>query len=787
MGMLDKGLEGFRSALDTHKQRKTDEVLGRLSTAGTEEEAQNILKHSSNYGYVDRRALADAGKTRVTDLRAGELFKMQLEQQQRAKDEYERDLINRDWLKTYDPIAGGRALGTEAFGAVSEAVDRGAQDLVKGAGLGGFRYDDANKAERTAYMDKFNALPETGRRDLLADLSTGIGGKVEGITKEAVLQEDVYNTVYNDVMRQTGDSALAAKEATARAGQYTSRADLKAQAEAAAKDRQELYKRMYDVSKDQLGTRQKQQDYQFKALKEVLDLEKAGGTTTTKVDGKKTYADAYDNLDKLSVTPGFWPSFTGLGDEASGRRVINLAREYEIPPSVIMKEMNDNLRVGAGRGWNEDDAEKFVASVRAKYPDGYGKVTDSSRQNLIDRIPQMAAPTTADLEIANKYRAGVSAMSVSELQADRVQKAIEPRFGVARSQTPVEVPSVTRPGTPPGGQGSGRIGSGTVPTPEETAATPISRDMLMSVNASSSPSVTRDVLNSTLEGLRNREVQGSTNVPTMNIADPNKQVKILRTYRALVDSGLPDDQAWEEALSESLEGRDNNLGATTLNWLQKAATPVDTLYRTGYRNLVKGMPLGRAFSTAREDALSAEQQRTASLQPIMNSNAFEEERQRLLNLSPEEREALVNSYDLKGSATNLTESIGERFDQGVNNLISPSGTHTGLVRDIGSRNSPTRTETLQVPSIRPVSSERVPNEFAEVAEIVSTPANELSIADVDSAIARLQEDLTNPSNIRMDTSRQLSAALRALQQKRLEMLRMSPQFGSIVREVPEYP
>jgi hypothetical protein len=227
--------------------------------------------------------------------------------------EYNKQLADREWLKTYDPIAGGRALGTEAVGVVSEAVDRGAQDLVKDAGLGEFRYDDANKAERTDYMDKFNALSETDRRDLLADLSTGIGGKVEGITKEAVLQEDVYNTVYNDVMGQTGDSALAAKEATARAGQYTSRADLKAQAEAAAKKQQELNKRMYDVSKDQLATRQKQQDYQFKALKEVLDLEKAG-STATKVNGKETYNDAYDNLLKLDMSPAFWPSFTGIGD-----------------------------------------------------------------------------------------------------------------------------------------------------------------------------------------------------------------------------------------------------------------------------------------------------------------------------------------------------------------------------------------------------------------------------------------------------------------------------------------
>jgi hypothetical protein len=292
--------------------------------------------------------------------------------------------------------------------------------------------------------------------------------------------------------------------------------------------------------------------------------------------------------------------------------------------------------------------------------------------------------------------------------------------------------------------------------------------MLMSVNAGNPPSITRDALNSTLEGLRNREVQSSTTVPTMNIADPNKQVKILRTYRALVDSGVPENKAWEDALSESLEGRDNNLGATVLNWLQKAATPVDTLYRTGYRNLIKGVPLGRAFSTAREDALNAEQQRTASLQPIMSSSAFEEERQRLLNLPPEEREALVNSYDLKGSTAKLIENMTERLNQ----RTPPTST---------------RTDMLPLPSIRPVSSERVPNEFAKVAEIVSTPANELSIADVDSAIARLQEDLTNPSNIRMDTSRQLSAALRALQQKRLEMLRMSPQFGNIVREVPEYP
>jgi hypothetical protein len=603
--------------------------------------------------------------------------------------EYNKQLADREWLKTYDPSAGGRALSTEAFGAVSKAVDRGAQDLVKAdAGFKGvfegtdidtsqgFRYEDLEslpQEQQDVVKDRINALygnPSPEGRDLLADLSTGIGGKVEGITKEAVLQEDVYSTVYNDVMRQTGDSALAAKEATARAGQYTSRADLKAQAEAAAKERQEVYKRKYDVSKDQLATRQKQQDYQFKALKEVLDLERAG-STATKVDGKKTYADAYDNLDKLDVTSWFWPSFTGIGDEAAGREVIELARKYEIPPSVIMREMNDNLSVGAGRGWNEGSAEKFVASVMAKYPDGYGKVTDSSRQNLIDRIPQMAAPTPEDLEIANKYRVGVSAIPVSEIQADRVQKAIASRFGVApvaRLQTPIEASNVTRPAIVP-------------------------------------------------------EVQGSGTVP----ANTAEQIALIKDQNATINE---------------LEGRMPLVGLEDTTVTENSPYVVPTVEELVAR--------GRRSQEAKN-----KERNEARAEQLKRLQGFWEE---FTDIRPR-GETPVEMRPLTSFTPTVTQASVplERQEEMSRWLLGNDSN---------------------------VTTERVPN---EVAEIVNTPANELSIADVDSVITRLQEDLTNPSNIRMDTSRQLSVALRALQEKRLEMLRMSPGFGEIVREVPEYP
>jgi hypothetical protein len=145
----------------------------------------------------------------------------------------------------------------------------------------------------------------------------------------------------------------------------------------------------------------------------------------------------------------------------------------------------------------------------------------------------------------------------------------------------------------------------------------------------------------------------------------------------------------------------------------------------------------------------------------------------------------VVQRSVQNNASNNPRAVLGRFIDSLEYNIRPEDNRNigRLVNDY----TPKQRLSLPLPSIRPVSSERIPNEFAEVTEIVNTPVKDLSIADVDSAISRLQEDLTNPDNVRLDTSRQLSAALRALQQKRLEMLRMSPQFGNIVREVPEYP
>lgn len=315
---------------------------------------------------------------------------------------------SREFVRGYTPdTTGGRLLDPTAARSFAEGTAPAVERVLGQYGVGrdGQTIGDLSAEEQQELGSRLSSL---GISEKMADVP---------VTREAV-----FNAVYRDTLRGTGNPQLANQLAQSEAARYSGREEIQAQeaervktANERLKQEQELIK--YD--KEQADKTYKQQLDRLKSLSSAEGKKKLG---------KEYASDVYKLLDEMDI---------GWIDSQSGREMINEALDAGKDPALIAYTLRNAYREGDGFLRDRDVAEGDVDRFRALLDLDEGRFR-SQNTTALEQMQQLSPPGLTDVQRAKLAQMPTGARSYEDIMRARgAGAATGYRVPVSRPVEPV--------------------------------------------------------------------------------------------------------------------------------------------------------------------------------------------------------------------------------------------------------------------------------------------------------------------------------------------------------------